>query len=69
MAPDQGTEDREQIMAKVLCAVLRDSRGATAVEYGLILTLIVVAMIASLTSVATKTTDMWNNVADVVNKS
>lgn len=56
-------------MAKVLCAVLRDSRGATAVEYGLILTLIVVAMIASLTSVATKTTDMWNNVADVVNKS
>ena len=56
-------------MAKILCAILRDSRGATAVEYALILTLIVVAMIGSLTSVATKTISMWNNVADVVNKS
>jgi len=56
-------------MGKVLSAILRDSRGATAVEYALILTLIVVAMIASLTGVATKTISMWNNVADVVYKS
>lgn len=56
-------------MEKILRAALRDSRGATAVEYGLILALLVVAMIASLTNVATTTTDMWNNVADVTNKS
>lgn len=56
-------------MGKILCAVMRDSRGATAVEYALILSLIVVAMIASLANVATKTSGMWNNVADTVNKS
>jgi pilus assembly protein Flp/PilA len=53
-------------MAKILCAFLRDGRGATAVEYALIIALIVVAMIASLTAVATGTTDMWNNVATTV---
>ena len=59
----------EQIMAKILCAILRDSKGATAVEYALILALIVVAMIGSLNTFATKTIGMWNNVADIVNKS
>lgn len=38
-------------------------RGATAVEYGLILAMIVLAMLAALQSVATKTTGMWNNVS------
>lgn len=38
-------------------------RGATAVEYGLILAMIVLAMLAALQSVATKTTSMWNNVS------
>ncbi|WP_420143122.1 Flp family type IVb pilin [Sphingobium sp.] len=48
---------------------LRCDRGATAVEYGLIIALIVLAIIVSLNSVATKTTNMWNDVADKVNKS
>ena len=48
---------------------MRDRRGATAVEYGLILALLVVAMIASLTTVATKTSQMWNNIADTTSKS
>ena len=56
-------------MAKILCAILRDSKGATAVEYALILALIVVTMIGSLNTFATKTIGMWNNVADIVNKS
>lgn len=38
-------------------------RGATAVEYGLILALIVLAIMAALNNVATKTVGMWNNVA------
>jgi len=46
--------------------MIRDKRAATAVEYGLILALIFLAMIASLRNVATATTTMWNNVSDEV---
>ncbi len=41
-------------------------RGATAVEYGLIMTLIVIAMIAFLGTVANGTQAMWNNVSSEV---
>lgn len=44
----------------------RCDRGATAVEYGLIIAMIVLAMIAALNNVATKTIGMWNNVATEV---
>lgn len=37
-------------------------RGATAVEYGLIVALIVIAMIASLSTLANVTVGMWDNV-------
>lgn len=56
-------------MEKLLRALLRDRRGATAVEYSLILALLVIAMVASLTSVAGTTTSMWNNIADTTSKS
>lgn len=56
-------------MAKVLCAFLRDGKGATAIEYALILSLIVVAMIGAMTIFASKTISMWNNVATIVNAS
>jgi pilus assembly protein Flp/PilA len=41
-----------------------DNSGATAVEYGLILSLLVIAMLAALNGVATTTIDMWNTVSD-----
>ncbi|WP_176591469.1 Flp family type IVb pilin [Sphingobium sp. EM0848] len=41
-------------------------RGATAVEYGLILALICLAIIGAMSSVANKTIGMWNNVATEV---
>jgi pilus assembly protein Flp/PilA len=41
-------------------------RGGTAVEYGLIIAMIVLAMISALTSVAHVTTSMWNNVSEKV---
>ncbi|HJT39687.1 MAG TPA: Flp family type IVb pilin [Sphingobium sp.] len=47
-------------------ALLRCERGATAVEYALILALVVLAMIAALSNVATRTIGMWNNVATEV---
>ncbi|AYO76223.1 MULTISPECIES: Flp family type IVb pilin [Sphingobium] len=49
-------------------ALSRCERGATAVEYGLIIAMVVLAMIAALNNVATRTTGMWNNVAGEVTK-
>ena len=44
----------------------RDSRGATAVEYGLILSLIVVAIMGALILFGNRTIGMWTNVATTV---
>ena len=44
----------------------KNERGATAVEYGLILALIFLAIVGSVSLVATTTTTMWNNVSDQV---
>lgn len=41
-------------------------RGATAVEYGLIIALIVLAMIGALSHVASGTIGMWDDVANKV---
>lgn len=50
--------------------LLHDDRGATAVEYGLIVALIVIAMIVALQGLATETVNMWNGVeSKVVNAS
>ena len=46
--------------------LLRCRRAATAVEYGLILALIVLAMMVALIELAGTTTGMWNNVSDAV---
>ncbi|WP_120075519.1 Flp family type IVb pilin [Aurantiacibacter odishensis] len=46
--------------------LLRDTRGATAVEYGIILAMIVIGMIAALQSLASETIDMWTDVSDDV---
>jgi len=48
------------------CRLARCQRGATAVEYALIIAMIVLAMIAALNNVANKTIGMWNNVATEV---
>jgi pilus assembly protein Flp/PilA len=44
----------------------RDDKGATAIEYALIISLIVIAMIAGLGRFATTTTNMWNFVENEV---
>jgi pilus assembly protein Flp/PilA len=46
--------------------LIKDKRGATAVEYGLILSLIFLAMVVAIQGVASETTEMWNNVATKV---
>ena len=45
-----------------LTDLCKDNRGATAVEYGLILALIVLAMFTALDGFATQVTGMWDDV-------
>ena len=62
-APQTCDKSAARRSARVLVDVLlRDRRGATAVEYGFILALIVLAMIGALTGVGNVTTSMWNNI-------
>jgi pilus assembly protein Flp/PilA len=46
----------------LLRRLFSDQQGATAVEYGLILAMIVIAMMGALSGIAGETTKMWNNV-------
>ena len=47
---------------KFLKHIGNDNSGATAVEYGLIVSLIVIAMIGALNGVANETIEMWSEV-------
>ena len=53
-------------MLKFMRQILRGDSGATAVEYGLIVSLIVLVMITALQDVATKNTSMWAFVQEEV---
>ena len=49
-------------MLKFMRQILRNDTGAAAVEYGLIISLIVLAMLTALGDFANKNTSMWNYV-------
>jgi pilus assembly protein Flp/PilA len=49
-----------------LAKLIRDIKAASAVEYALICSLIVLAMIAGLNAVASESTRMWNGVSSNV---
>ncbi|MBA3838425.1 MAG: Flp family type IVb pilin [Sphingomonas sp.] len=49
-------------MGKQIKRVFADRRGGTAIEYGLIASLVVIAMLASLAGLANQTVGMWGNV-------
>ena len=53
-------------MPRFKLKLLKDERGATAIEYGLIIAMIVLAMFAALNSVASNTSNMWNRVSERV---
>jgi pilus assembly protein Flp/PilA len=52
-----------------IAGIIKDKRGATAVEYGLILSLVVLAMLSALAGVASTTIDMWTNVSSEVSEA
>ena len=53
-------------MKRRLPEILRDRRGGTAIEYGLIAALVVITMIAAFQLVASTTVGIWNNINDKV---
>jgi pilus assembly protein Flp/PilA len=53
-------------MLELIRRIHKCDQGATAVEYGLIVSLIVIAIIASLGNVANGTQVMWNSVSEKV---
>ena len=50
----------------ILRSLCRDNRGATAIEYGLIASLIVVAMMGGLASLGGGTGGMWTRLSTIV---
>lgn len=46
--------------------IARDTRGATAVEYGLIVAMIFMAILASVQSVGNNTIGMWSDIESAV---
>jgi pilus assembly protein Flp/PilA len=53
-------------MLVLIRRITRCEQGATAVEYGLIVSLIVIAMIAALQNTAGSTNNMWNSVSNKI---
>jgi pilus assembly protein Flp/PilA len=56
-------------VGKTFIRLGKDERAASAVEYGLILALIVLAIMAALQQVASTTINMWNNVSTQVSST
>lgn len=49
--------------------LMRSTRAATAVEYGLILALVFLAAVVAVGNVANSTVGMWNNVSTAAQKN
>ena len=49
-----------------LLKILKDEKAATAIEYGLILAMVFLAMIVGVTQFSQTTINMWNQVANAV---
>jgi pilus assembly protein Flp/PilA len=56
-------------MRKLLKAIASDISGATAVEYGLILAMVFLAMLAAVQNFGNTSIAMWNNIAEKVKAS
>ena len=50
-------------------AILKDERGATAIEYALILAMVFLAMVGAVATVAGTTIAMWDDVSNQVSGS
>ena len=53
-------------MFKLLAKLARDASGATAIEYGLILAMIVIAVMGGIAALGGGVTGSWTNLANTV---
>ncbi len=53
-------------LVQLVHGLIRERKGATAIEYGFILALIVIAMMVALISLGETTTGLWTNVSTKV---
>lgn len=51
-----------RFLTRMIAALISDNKAATAVEYGLILALIVMALMAGLVSLGDSTTSLWGDI-------
>ena len=58
-----------RVLVQLARRLRADRRAATAVEYGLIIALIVIAMVTALISVADASSGIWNNVSNKVTRA
>lgn len=56
-------------MRQIFLELARSKRGATAIEYGLIVAMIAIAIITALSGVASETSTMWKNVENRVDEA
>lgn len=56
-------------MSTFLRWIVHDEAGATAVEYGLILSLMFLAIVGTLGSIGSETISMWNEVGNKMTES
>ena len=56
----------EPIMLDLIRGIVKCQSGATAIEYGLIVSLIVIAMVGALGTFATSSTGIWGSVSNKV---
>ena len=57
---------RPPAIKRLATRLSRDTRGGSAIEYGMILAVITLAMVASFTAIANTTVGMWGNVSTKV---
>lgn len=62
-----GDQDGDTRLKRLVLRFLRDQRGVTAIEYGLIITLISLVVIGGATAVFTKYGQNFNNIAGLLN--
>jgi len=63
LRPDLGAFGTMMRGIRSIREVLHDTRGTSAVEYGIILSLIVIGLAGAIAGVADETTKMWNKIA------
>jgi pilus assembly protein Flp/PilA len=56
-------------MIKFFRKLIKNNHGATAVEYGLIVSLVVIACVSAMSQMAIATNGMWSNVASAVSRN